>query len=44
MSAQITKKPKLDEVQKFIDATNAEYERVHLAFEREFWGANQCMH
>ena len=35
------KRAKLDsktaEVQAFIDATNAEYERVHCDFEKQFW-------
>ena len=36
------KRAKLDsktaEIQAFIDATNAEYERVHCDFEKQFWG------
>jgi hypothetical protein len=27
-----------DELQTFIDESNTEYERVHLAFENQFWG------
>ena len=42
-----TKKQKLDattqEIQKFIDETNAEYERVHVLFEEQFWGTKMAL-
>ena len=42
-----TKKQKLDattqEIQTFIDETNAEYERVHVLFEEQFWGTKMAL-
>lgn len=42
---QASKKVKVgsEGVQRFIDETNAEYERLHLAFERQFWGTKMAL-
>jgi len=41
------KRTKMDgktaEIQQFIDETNAEYERVHRAFENQFWGTKMAL-
>jgi hypothetical protein len=32
------KKPRLGDIQSFIDDINVQYEKVHVAFEEQFWG------